>query len=132
LASRRRAGEPLQYVLGHWPFRELDLALDARALIPRPETELLVDRALELLGGLGPGSVVCDLGCGAGPIALSVAVEASARGALVDVLATDVSRDALSLAALNAQRTGASVRFFAGSWFDALPLAYEGRLDLLC
>ena len=132
LASRRLAGEPLQYVLGHWPFRTLDLVLDARALIPRPETELLVDRALDVLDVIEERAVVCDLGCGSGAIALSIAVEARARGAHVDVLATDVSRDALALAALNAARTGTEVSFFEGSWFEAIPAAYVGELSLVC
>jgi release factor glutamine methyltransferase len=132
LARRRINGEPLQYVLGHWPFRTLDLLADGRALIARPETELLVDLALHavLAGG---AAVVCDLGCGSGAIALSIAVEARSLGAHVDVLATDVSEDALALAARNAERNLAGpITFLAGSWFDALPVAYEGALTVLC
>jgi len=83
MARRRAGGEPLQYVLGHWPFRELDLVVDHRALIPRPETEVLVGLALDRLavrhaGGRAP-AVVVDLGCGTGAIALSIATEAPAR-----------------------------------------------------
>jgi release factor glutamine methyltransferase len=133
LARRRAAGEPLQYVLGHWPFRALDLLVDRRALIPRPETELLVDRVLEVLADAADGAVVCDLGCGCGAIALSVALETRARGADTEVLATDASDDALALAERNAERTGArGVAFLAGSWYDALPVAYQGRLDVIC
>ncbi len=133
LARRRRDGEPLQYLLGHWPFRTIDLLVDGRALIPRPETELLVDLALDVLS-FAPGSaVVCDLGCGTGAIALSVAVEERARGTVVDVLATDVSRGALALATRNAERVGAmSVTFLEGSWYDALPAALEGAITVLC
>jgi release factor glutamine methyltransferase len=120
LAERRRSGEPLQYVLGHWPFHELDLAVDGRALIPRP-----VER--------GDGAVVCDLGCGTGAIALSVAVVARRRGLDVTVVATDVSRDALDLAHANAERTGAmGVSFLEGRWYDALPERLRGRVDVLC
>ena len=133
LARRRVEGEPLQYVLGHWPFRTLDLLVDGRALVPRPETELLVDLALEAILAARGDAVVWDLGCGTGAIALSVAVEARARGATVEVLATDVSRDALALAACNAERTRApAVTFYEGSWFDALPVVFEGAITVLC
>ncbi len=64
-AKRRLDGEPLQYVIGHWPFRTLDLDVDARALIPRPETEELVSIALEELATSGAvAPVIVDLGCG--------------------------------------------------------------------
>ncbi|MDE3064336.1 MAG: peptide chain release factor N(5)-glutamine methyltransferase, partial [Acidobacteriota bacterium] len=64
-AARRLAGEPLQYVIGHWPFRGLDLDLDARVLIPRPETEELVGHALAALARAGsPAPLILDLGCG--------------------------------------------------------------------
>lgn len=133
LARRRRDGEPMQYLLGHWPFRTIDLLVDGRALIPRPETELLVDLALDALSLAASSAVVCDLGCGTGAIALSIAVEARARGTLVDVLATDVSRGALALATRNAERVGAtSVTFREGSWYDALSVAYEGAITVLC
>ena len=133
LAARRVAGEPLQYVLGHWPFRTLDLLVDPRVLIPRPETELLVDAALRVLAGTTETSTVCDLGCGTGAIALSIALEARARGRVVDVVATDVSEAALEVARANAARTGAtSVAFLQGSWFDALPATLEGRIDACC
>jgi release factor glutamine methyltransferase len=133
LAARRAAGEPLQYVLGHWPFRGLDLLVDGRALIPRPETELLVGLALAQVRARSDGVVVCDLGCGTGAIALSLAVEAAAEGRSVDVHASDVDLDALALARCNAERVGApGVVFHAGSWYEALPPSLAGRIDVCC
>ncbi|HEY8080678.1 MAG TPA: peptide chain release factor N(5)-glutamine methyltransferase [Acidimicrobiales bacterium] len=130
LADRRRDGEPLQYLLGHWPFRSLDLVVDARALIPRPETEQLVGLALDELARREGPQVVCDLGCGTGAIALSLALE-STQGR-VEVHASDVSVDALELARLNAGRLGASVQLHHGAWFAALPHELRGRLDVVC
>ncbi len=79
MADRRVAGEPLQYIFGHWPFRGLDLHVDARVLIPRPETEQVVEFALgearALLAGYGRGLVVVDAGTGSGAIALALATE---------------------------------------------------------
>jgi release factor glutamine methyltransferase len=133
LAQRRARGEPLQYVLGHWPFRELDLLVDRRALIPRPETEALVGLALDAVRARGAGAVACDLGCGTGAIALSLAVEARAAGIILDVHAVDVEEPALSLARQNAARAGAvGVSFHLGSWFDALPATLVGRIDVCC
>ncbi len=72
-AARRRAGEPLQYIIGHWPFRSLDLDVDARALIPRPETEELVEVALgELAAHSVATPLIVDLGTGSGAIGLSL------------------------------------------------------------
>ncbi len=133
LAQRRATGMPLQYVLGHWPFRDLDLLVDTRALIPRPETEVLVALALERLAARRDGAVACDLGCGSGAIALSLAVEARRRGRRVELHATDVDVCALELAAANAERTGVdTVRFHQGSWYEALPATLRGRVDVCC
>lgn len=133
IAARREAGEPLQYVLGHWPFRTLDLAVDGRALIPRPETEAMVDLAVAALGAAGRHAVCCDLGCGTGAIGLSVAVEADGLGCDVEVHLVDVSDAALELAASNAARVGAAaVELHRGSWFDALPHSMRGRIDVAC
>jgi release factor-specific protein-(glutamine-N5) methyltransferase/tRNA threonylcarbamoyl adenosine modification protein (Sua5/YciO/YrdC/YwlC family) len=137
LAERRRAGEPLQHLLGHWGFRTLDVLCDRRALIPRPETELLTTTALSLLRerlASPPGPLcVADLGTGSGVIACSIAVE---FGAGVRVIATDRSGDALSLAAENVRRLCAgpgsgSVELREGSWFEALPAELRGDLDLV-
>jgi len=150
-ADRRAAGEPLQYVLGRWPFRSLDLVVDRRVLIPRPETEQLVEVALAELGalssdrGVGPGQarsasgpVGVDLGTGSGAIALSLAVEGGPLAPGLVVWATDASGDALAVAGENlAELAGRDpvaagrVRLSGGRWFDALPPAMVGTIDLL-
>jgi release factor glutamine methyltransferase len=134
LAGRRLTGEPLQYVLGHWPFRELDLVVDDRALVPRPETEQLVGLALDrLVGTRGPDAVGVDLGCGTGAIALSLATEGRATVGQLVVHATDLDAGALDLAQLNARRAGVEgVQFHLGSWYAALPSALRGRVAVLC
>ncbi len=100
LVRRRASREPLAYILGEWGFRRLDLAVDARVLIPRPETEVVVERCLELLRAL-PEPRVLDVGTGSGAIALAIADEhAGAR-----VTATDSSEDALAVARENLLRT---------------------------
>jgi release factor glutamine methyltransferase len=101
LVARRRAREPLAYVLGEWGFRRLTLRTDARALVPRPETEVVVERCLALLAGLAEPRVL-DVGTGSGAIALAVADEhPGAR-----IVALDSSADALVLARENAERAG--------------------------
>jgi release factor glutamine methyltransferase len=134
LAARRGAGEPLQYVLGHWPFRHLDLLVDRRALIPRPETEWVTDVALaelDRLVALGAPARVVDLGTGTGAIALSIATERAAYG--VEVTGTDVDPGALELARANHERVGSpsSVAWRAGSWWEALNPSMRGRVSLV-
>jgi release factor glutamine methyltransferase len=103
--ARRVQREPLAYVLGEWGFRRLTLKTDRRALIPRPETEIVVERALEHVRGLDEPDVL-DVGTGTGAIALAIADELpTAR-----VTAMDVSVDALSLARENRELTGANGR----------------------
>ena len=105
LADRRRRREPLAYVLGEWGFRRLVLSVDRRVLVPRPETEVLVDRCLALLRDVEPVQVV-DVGTGSGAIALAIADEhPGAR-----VLGIDASEDALAVARTNAARTGLTDR----------------------
>jgi release factor glutamine methyltransferase len=94
--SRRARREPLAYVLGHWGFRRLTLKTDKRALVPRPETEIVVERALEHLDGLDEPRVL-DVGTGTGAIALAIADEHPGAS----VTAIDVSPDALALAREN-------------------------------
>jgi release factor glutamine methyltransferase len=114
--SRRSRHEPVAYILGEWGFRRLTLAVDGRALIPRPETEIVVERALAHLRGLDAPRVL-DVGAGTGAIALAVADEhAGAR-----VTAIDVSADALALARENACRTGLAVDFVQHDFRDGLP-----------
>lgn len=102
--ARRGTREPLQYVIGEWGFRHLTLKVDRRALIPRPETETLVDRVLALLEGLEAPRVL-DVGTGTGAIALAVAQELPGA----HVTAMDVSAEALALAAENAAATGLAI-----------------------
>ncbi len=132
MVERRRTGEPLQYVVGRWGFRGLDLLVDRRVLIPRPETEQVVELALaELARTVGNGScTVVDLGTGSGAIALSVAVEVMSS----QVWASDVSASALAVARANLAgigRPGARVRLVEGDWFAALPPGLAGRVDLV-
>lgn len=140
MLARWRAGEPLQYVLGHWAFRRLDLMVDRRVLIPRPETELVAEVALELAqrvaDGLDPDEPVqlrcADLGTGTGAIGLSLAFELP-RGS-AEVWLTDVAHDALDVARANAAgigMAGAAVRFAHGSWFEALPDHLQGSFGLI-
>jgi release factor glutamine methyltransferase len=132
MLERRVAGEPLQYVLGRWGFRRLDLTVDRRVLIPRPETEQVVEVALAELRALGiEQPVVVDLGTGSGAIALSIAVEAKSSR----VWATDRSDDALCVARANLAGIGTfaarRVRLMQGDWFDALPDELVGRVHLV-
>jgi release factor glutamine methyltransferase len=101
LADRRRAREPLAYVLGEWGFRRLTLQVDPRVLIPRPETEILVERCLELLDGIREPRVL-DIGVGSGAIALAIVDERPDAS----VVATDSSPGALEVAAANNLRLG--------------------------
>jgi release factor glutamine methyltransferase len=129
LVERRAAGQPLQYVLGRWSFRSLDLAVDRRVLIPRPETELLVDAALAECDSLRARTAV-DLGTGSGAIALSLLVERPE----LDVWATDVSTEALAVAATNlAELREVSERghLAQGAWFAALPEHLRGKIDVV-
>lgn len=102
---RRLRGEPLAYVLGTAAFRHLELAVDPRVLIPRPETECLVDEVLALTAGR-PGGVAVDIGTGSGALALSLATE----GAFARIIATDISADALAVARDNSTRMQAHGR----------------------
>ncbi|QGG94589.1 peptide chain release factor N(5)-glutamine methyltransferase [Actinomarinicola tropica] len=135
MVARREAGEPLQYVLGAWGFRELDLFVDRRVLIPRPETEEVVEQALrelDLVVAARPGErpQVVDLGTGSGAIALSIAVERDT----VDVWAVERSADAAAVARANLAgigRAATRVRIVEGSWFEPLPPELHGRCSLV-
>jgi release factor glutamine methyltransferase len=122
MTERYLAGEPLAYVLGHWSFRHLDLAVDRRVLIPRPETEIVAGVAIELASTLPRPLTVADLGTGSGAIGLALADELPLDG--LTVWLTDVADDAIDVARANLAglgRRGRNVRIAAGSWFDALP-----------
>lgn len=129
MLERRLAGEPLQYVLGRWGFRSLDLLVDERVLIPRPETEALAGAALAECERLDARLAV-DLGTGSGAIALALAAER----VRLEVWATDASADALAVARANLAglgRAATRVRLAEGSWFAALPDELRGRIDVL-
>ncbi len=117
LVRRRSQREPLQYVLGETEFHGLHLKMDRRALIPRPETELLVVSALAAC--VAPPARVLDLGTGSGAIALAIAKEVPGAA----VTAVDLSDEALALARENAVSTGLGERvaFLKSSWFASLP-----------
>ena len=133
MVARREAGEPLQYVVGRWASRHLDLMVDQRVLIPRPETEVVAGLAIDEVvarSGQGRDVVVADLGTGSGAIGLAVASECAAAR----VLATDASADALAVARANLAglgRAAGRVSLHEGSWFDALPDSVRGAIDVL-
>jgi release factor glutamine methyltransferase len=122
LVRQRLTGRPLQYITGDAGFRLLDLQVDERVLVPRPETEILVEEALGFLGD-SPAGEILDVGCGSGAIAVSVARECEAAR----VLATDVSRDAIAVARDNAQRHDVAdrIRFLCADLLT--PLAGAAR-----
>lgn len=123
LLDRRLGGEPLAYLTGNRAFWTLDLAVNPDVLIPRPETELLVEAALQHMPEGMPLRVV-DLGTGSGAIALALAAERPAA----ELIATDVSTAALDTARANALRNGLErVTFLCSDWFAAL----EGHFDLV-
>ncbi|MEZ5266589.1 MAG: peptide chain release factor N(5)-glutamine methyltransferase [Acidimicrobiales bacterium] len=138
MVERRATGEPLQYVLGRWAFRHLDLLVDRRVLIPRPETETVVDIALREIDRLvdtyryhyEQRLPVVDLGTGSGAIALAVATERTST----DVWGTDVSDGAVAVARANlagAGRAAARVALRTGSWFEALPAELAGTIGVI-
>jgi release factor glutamine methyltransferase len=143
MLRRRRSGEPLQYVLGSWSFRGVDLMVDRRVLVPRPETEVTaqvaIDEAVRLGARTGRADpwragattyVVADLGTGSGAIALALATELPDA----EVWATDRDPDALVVARANAAGLGHAatrVRIGSGDWFGALPDDLRGRLRLV-
>lgn len=143
MVERRRGGEPLQYVLGSWSFRGIDLMVDPRVLIPRPETEVVGQVAIDEMVALGaragradPWSAgvttfsVADLGTGSGALALALAAELPDAA----VWAGDVSEAALAVARANLASIGTAatrVRLVHGDWFSALPLELRGALRLV-
>lgn len=146
MVERRLAGEPLQYVLGRWGFRTLDLMVDERVLIPRPETEGVVDHVLAELDRMAdrtateaPGTspeaaagdpVVVDLGCGSGAIGLAVARERHP----IEVHLVDDDERALEVTRANLAGigvAGATVHVHHGDWFAALPPALAGRVRVV-
>ncbi|HEY8216531.1 MAG TPA: peptide chain release factor N(5)-glutamine methyltransferase [Acidimicrobiia bacterium] len=142
MLDRRTDGEPLQYVLGSWSFRGIDLFVDRRVLIPRPETEVTVEVAIAEAASLGArrgrrsvwsgtttAYAVADLGTGSGAIALALAAELPDA----EIWASDRSPEALTVTRANlagAGTTATRVRVAEGDWFDALPDGLRGQLRL--
>jgi release factor glutamine methyltransferase len=121
LVARRVAGEPIAYLLGSREFYGRDFRVTPAVLIPRPETELLVDVALAKVSRGGTPRIL-DLGAGSGCVAITLAKELGC-----EVTAVDVSADALAVARENADRLGARVTFIESDWFAAV----EGQFDLI-
>lgn len=123
---QRCGGVPLQYLTGTQPFMGLELTVEPGVFVPRPETEVLVECALEVLSGVTAPFVV-DVGTGTGAVALAI----KRRRPDARVLATDVSEAAVTLARTNAARLELDVEVFAGRLLEPVPVDVEGRLDLL-
>ncbi len=129
VALRRAAGEPLAYIVGYKDFYGLRLKVDARVLVPRPDTETLVEWALEVLlaTDFAGQPRVLDLGTGSGAIALALAHGLQLAGRAAGVLASDASSDALLVATGNAQALGPEVQFLQSNWFNEV----SGRFHLI-
>lgn len=127
LVSRRLHGEPIAYILGKKGFHNIELQVGPGVLIPRPETELLVEIVLSEIAKLNKSTKVLDLGTGSGAIALSIASTAP----LASLLATDRSAEALAIAKHNAQFLNLTdrVQFSQGSWYEAV--VQENQFDVI-
>lgn len=125
LCQRRTAGEPVAYLTGRKAFYGLELQIDARVLDPRPDTETLVDWALDVVRPL-PQPRLADLGTGSGAIALALKTQRPEA----EIWAVDLSADALAVARANAERLGLPLHFAQGSWLQGLP-AEAGPFDVL-
>jgi release factor glutamine methyltransferase len=123
---QRCAGTPLQHLTGEQSFRRITLEVRAGVFVPRPETEILVEAALERLGA-GDDPVVVDVGTGTGAVALSIKDELPGAR----VFATDVSPEAIELARANADRLGLDVTVLSGELLDPLPSELRGWVDLV-
>ncbi len=123
LVQRRLSGESVAYILGNKEFWSIDFAVDARVLVPRPDTETLVEQALELLAKLDKPCRVADIGTGSGAIAIALKKERPDD----EVFAVDASPDALAVAQANAARLNLPVTFLQGDLVSSLP----GRFALI-
>lgn len=132
MVRRYLAGEPVQYVMGRWAFRTLDLMVDQRVLIPRPETELLPEIVMNYLRAIDAPYLIADLGTGSGAIGLSLLAELPIASATVWM--TDASEDAIDVARANAVgigRNATHARFAVGEWFDALNSDLRGSVHVV-
>ena len=136
MVRRRLSGEPLQYVMQCWSFRHLDVLIDPRVLIPRPETELVVQVALDSVRStaqkIDSKLRIVDLGTGSGVIGLALASELPLASA--EVWLTDISNDALDVARANLAGLGlvdGDVHIAQGDWFSALPSELKNSFDLI-
>jgi release factor glutamine methyltransferase len=127
LVSRRLHGEPIAYILGKRGFHNIELKVGPGVLIPRPETELLVDIALAEIAKYNKPTKILDLGTGSGAIALAIA----SASPFASLIATDQSPEALTIATQNAQLLHLTnrVEFFQGSWYEAISL--QSQFDLI-
>ena len=118
-SQRRTAGEPVAYIVGVKEFFGLTLAVDARVLVPRPDTETLVQWALDVVQGITAPDIL-DLGTGSGAVAIALAHSLKAR-----VTATDFSEDALAVASQNAMQLNTDVQFIHSDWFEKVSDYYH-------
>ncbi len=125
LVRMRKKGAPVAYITHSREFWSLDLKVDGRVLIPRHETELLVERALSAVAGIDKPDIL-EPGTGSGAVALALASELPDAG----IVATDVSRSSLEIAKINQENLGLkNIRWIKSDWFDSIE---EGRFDLIC
>jgi release factor glutamine methyltransferase len=127
LVGDRLEGRPVAHLTGYREFMGLDLMVTPEVLVPRPETELIVEDVLRLVKGGPEGSLVVDVGTGSGAIAVSLARHAPAAR----VLATDLSEAALSVARQNAERHRVKVEFLLGDLLEPIPVTLAGRIDVI-
>ena len=129
LSLRRAAGEPLAYIVGYKEFFGLRMKVDARALVPRPDTETLVQWALEILQdpAMVANPQILDLGTGSGAIAIAIAHSLQAAGRPAKVMAVDASTDALAVARENARQLQVDLQFVESHWLDKV----SGYLHLI-
>src|SRR3990167_6098292 len=126
LVKRRERGEPMAYLIEHKEFYGLDFLVNQHVLIPRPDTETLIETVLPQLK---PGQVVCDIGTGSGNIAITL----KKLHPSCNVIATDISKTALGVAKRNAKKIKTPVTFYRGDVWQALPKKYHGKIDwLIC